>query len=173
MTLNYRRILTPEAMRFELHTREVPEGDLPEDFDPASEKNLDRIREELITEVSDLLEAGGGITNKSRLFRDLYQREKRAGTAVGHGVALPHVRTMQATRFVMAFGRSRAGLPFRAPDGEPVHLFFAMVAPAYEDRLYLKVYRSLGSALLQPELVRDLMNASEPEDVWRVIEIFR
>ena len=144
--MNFRRFLPPEAICLALKTAALPEGELPDGFDPAGRQNLSRIREGVIAELCELLSATGEVANPNRLFRDLYNREKRAVTAVGEGVAFPHVRTLQVKSFVMAFGRSLEGLPFDAPDEEPVRLFFAMAAPPYEDRTYLKVYRSLASS---------------------------
>jgi mannitol/fructose-specific phosphotransferase system IIA component (Ntr-type) len=71
----------------------------------------------------------------------------------------------------MAFGRSLEGLPFGAPDEEPVRLFFAMAAPPYEDRTYLKVYRSLATLLTVPEHYEQFLTASEPSEVLRALEL--
>lgn len=174
MRLNFRRILAAESMRFRLRTQLTPENDeLPDDFDPQSEKNLNRIREEVIGEIAELLDAAGVVANRNRLEKDLLNREKKAVTAVGSGLAIPHVRTIQAKRFAMAFARSSDGLPFRAPDGEPVHVFVAMVSPPFEDRLYLKIYRTLGQAMLDEELRATLFAAVTPNDVWEVLERFQ
>lgn len=174
MRLNFRKILKDSAMRFELRTRTVPDDTDPldEDFDPHAERNQQRIREEVLTELCELLETTGAVANPSRLLRDLHNREKKAVTAIGEGVAIPHVRTLQAREFVMAFARSREGLPFFAIDGEPVQLFFAMVAPPYEDRLYLKVYRALASSLLDPNCRRVFIEAETPNEIWQALELY-
>jgi PTS system fructose-specific IIC component len=158
-------------MRLELSTRLHPEGDVPADFDPESERNLDRIREEVIAELVELFVATGEVGNPSRFFKDLYYREKKATTAVGEGIAIPHVRTLQVKSFVMVFARSSAGLPFRAPDGEPVHLFFGLAAPPYDDRTYLKVYGSLARVLLEPEHKEEFLRAGEPSGILRRLEV--
>jgi mannitol/fructose-specific phosphotransferase system IIA component (Ntr-type) len=171
--VNFRRFLSPEAIDLDLETKLLPEGDLPEGFDPMSRQNLNRIREGVIGELSGLLAATGEVTHPQRLLRDLFNREKKAGTAVGQGVAFPHVRTLQVKSFVMAFGRSREGLPFDAPDEEPVRLFFAMAAPPYDDRTYLKVYRSLASLLLEPEHREQFLTAEDPSEILRALELVR
>ena len=169
--MNFRRFLRPEAVKLELQTRELPEGDLPDGFDPLSEKNLDRIRESVLSELCELFETTGEIANQNRLFRDLHNREKKACTAVGHGVAIPHVRTLQARSFVMCFARSREGLPFRAPDDERVRLFFGLVAPPYEDKIYLRVYQHLATVLLDAGRYQGFLDAEQPSEVLRVLEL--
>lgn len=171
--MNFRRFLPPSAIRLELRTRPHPDGDIPEDFDITDKRNTDRIREELIGEVVELFETTGQVCNPKRLFRDLHDREKRAGTAVGQGIAFPHVRTLQVRSFVMAFGRAQEALPFSAPDEEPVRLFFALAAPPYDDRTYLRIYRSLATLLLQPEYYEQFLTAKEPGEILRTLEVVR
>ena len=168
--MSIRRYLRPEAIRLELNTRRIPPGDLPDGFDPLGDRNLNRIREEVIEELCELFDATGEISSRSRLARDLGNREKKAGTAIGGGIAMPHVRTLQAREFLMCFGRSTEGLPFRAPDGEPVHLFFGMVSPPYEDRVYLRVYRQLASVLIDPEHFQEFLEVDQPSEVLRLLE---
>lgn len=175
MSVNFRRILSADSMSFTLRTRAVPEDlrDDDADFDPMSERNLDRVREEVVGELCDLIAKSGVVANRNRLFRDLLNREKRTGTALGEGIAIPHVRTIQARSFVMAFARSDEGLPFRAPDDVPVRIFFSMVSPPYEDRIYLRVYRELARALIDEDRRQALIEAHGPNDVWRVLDAFR
>ena len=168
-----RRYLRPEAIRLDLRTKNLPEGEVPPGFDPLSERNLNRIRDSVIDELCELFEATGGIANLSRLHRDLHNREKKAGTAVGGGIAMPHVRTLQAKEFLMCFGRSVEGLHFRAPDGEPVHLFFGLISPPYEDRIYLRIYRRLASVLILPEHFQEFMQAQDPSEILRILETFQ
>jgi PTS system fructose-specific IIC component len=168
-----RRYLRPEAIRLDLRTKVEPEGELPPDFDPLGEKNLNRIRDGLVDELCELFDSTGSISSRSRLYRDLHNREKKACTAVGGGIAMPHVRTLQAKEFLMCFARSVEGLPFRAPDGEPVHLFFGLISPPYEDRVYLRIYRRLASVLILPEHFREFMEAKDPTEILRILETFQ
>jgi len=171
--LNFRRYLVPDAIRLEMQTKKLPDGEVPDNFDLLGRDNIERIREGVISEITELLQATGEVGNPNRLFRDLYNREKRAVTAVGQGIAFPHVRTMQVKSFVMSFGRSTEGLPFEAPDGEPVHLFFAMAAPPYDDKTYLRVYRSLATLLLEPEYYKQFLTAQDPSEILRTLELVR
>jgi PTS system fructose-specific IIC component len=169
--MKLRRFLPPEGIRLELRTRPVPEGEHSEDFDPQSEENRDRVREEVLREIVELFESTGGVANPSRLFRDLHNREKRASTAVGKGVVIPHVRTLQVRSFVMVFGRSSEGLPYDTPDGEPAHLFFGLAAPPYDDRTYLRVYKSLAGLLLDPLHYDEFSRADDPSRILRTLEV--
>jgi mannitol/fructose-specific phosphotransferase system IIA component (Ntr-type) len=164
--MQIRRFLRPESIRLELRTRVRPEeSPVDEDFDPESAANLRRIRESIFEEIVELFDATGEVANPKKLWREFDERERKAVTAIGRGLAIPHVRTLQVKTFLMAFARSRDGLPFRAPDEEPVHIFLAMVAPPYDDRTYLKLYRSLAKSVLETSLIDELMSAEDPSEI--------
>lgn len=127
-----------------------------------TEERLETNRKKVIGEMADLLARSGDINNRSKLFEDLYQREKRSPTAIGRGVALPHVRTMKTSDLVMAAGRSPSGFYFASPDDQPVSLFLAIVGPPYDDSTYLKFYERLGEMLQDETLIDKLMSVEEP-----------
>ena len=171
--MNFRRFLSPESIRLDLETRcEPPDAENDPDFEPFGKRNTRRVTEEVIEELAGMLDAGGRISNPRRLCRNLIDREKRVNTALGQGLAIPHVRTMQAKSFTMAFGRSREGLPFDAPDEARGHLFFAWAAPPHDDRTYLKVYKSLAEALLDQDTIDELMSIEDPSEVLRILRQF-
>lgn len=116
-----------------------------------------------------LLEKSGRVGNSSKLNTDLWNREKKASMAVGQGVAIPHVRTMQAKDLAMAVGVSHGGIPWGAPDGAPVKIFIAMVAPPYEDKLYLQVYQRIGRLFEQEHAAEAILGARSAGEVIRFL----
>lgn len=152
---------------------ELPEsGELTESQEEElSEREVWRLKERVIQHLVDLLERSGKVTNARKLFTDLRNREAKATTGIGQGVAMPHVRTNQAKGFAMAVAIApEPGLPFDAVDDEPVRLFFAMVAPPYDDRYYLKVERALAGAFAEgDDLKEQLLEASSGGEVIRLL----
>ncbi len=59
----------------------------------------------------------------------LRKREAIGSTGIGHGIAIPHTRSVVLDSVGLVVGRSKEGVDFDALDGEPVHLFFLLVAP--------------------------------------------
>ena len=100
--MKLRRFLRPDAIRLDLHTPAVPAGVLPEDFDPDGKRNINRVREGVARELTELFEATGAVSNPTKLFKELCDREKKAPTGVGNGIALPHLRTLQAKSFAFS-----------------------------------------------------------------------
>jgi PTS system fructose-specific IIC component len=125
-------------------------------------------RDIVIGRIADLLDRSGKISNRNKLFNDLLNREKKATTAIGLSIAIPHVRTIQATTTVMGFLRNVESLPFGAPDGRDVRVFIPVVGPPYDDKVYLKIYRQLGELLLRDGVADELLTVEEPGEVIRI-----
>jgi len=144
------------------------------EYDPEtgelSPRRLRDVKERLFREMVEVMETTGRVGNPSKLITDLCNREKKASTAIGHGIAVPHVRTYQAKELIIAIGRSRDGIEFDAPDGEPVHLFFAMAAPPYDDVLYLRVFKALAENLQFDYFRKRLMEIEQPYDIIRAFK---
>ena len=140
---------------------------------PIEEESIDKWRqrgkETIIEELVSLLEMGNRIGNRNKLLLDFINREKKATTAIGHGIAIPHVRSMQAKDFMIAFARSSEGYDFEALDSNPTHLFFIMAAPPYEDTLYLKVFKALAEMLQYESFRDDLMSIQSPGELIRAL----
>lgn len=143
----------------------------PEEGD-YSKKELLNMKEVILGELVELLELSGRISNPHKLLIDLFNREKKASTGIGSGVAIPHIRSMQAKDFIMAIGRKSEGYEFDALDGKPVKLFFCMAAPPYDDSLYLKVFKELATRFEYPGFIDKLLNASDGHEIIRTFKEF-
>lgn len=130
------------------------------------------VKEAVIDEMIGLLEAGGEVRNSSKLREDLLNRERKASTGIGGGIAMPHVRTNQARAFTIAFARSTAGVDFDAIDGEKVHFVFAVIAPPYDDKLYLQVYKQIAEVFGRADVREELLAATDAHQVVRIVGRF-
>lgn len=142
---------------------------LPEDCEPSSPRAQRLRREWWIGLCGDLLDRTGRVVHVKRLTEDLLNREKRATMLLGQGLALPHVRTMQVRELAAAAIVWRQGCDLDAPDGEPVRLVLAVVSPPYDDQTYLRLYKRLGTALRDTELLEWLASVERPGEVVRLL----
>ena len=117
------RYLPEAAIKLEMETviEPLPEGG-------SLKKWRDEAKRKIINELVDLLEDGARIGNRTKLLNDFVNREKKATTGIGHGVALPHIRSLQAKDLTLAFARSKHGYDFESLDNQPTHMFFVMAA---------------------------------------------
>lgn len=159
------RHLTEATIRLEMETVLTPR---------AEGVSLARWRQEgkreIISELVDILESNSRIGNRTKLINDFVNREKKASTGIGKGIALPHIRSLQAKNLMLGIGRSANGYDFESLDEQPTHLFFVMAAPPYDDSLYLKVFKSLVEMLQYDELRQELMAAESAGEIIRAIK---
>jgi mannitol/fructose-specific phosphotransferase system IIA component (Ntr-type) len=161
------RYLSEERVKLELDTVMPSEEELEE---RPREKWLLEVKRSVISELTDLLATSPHIQKPQKLFVDLFNREKQWSTALGEGVAFPHVRTKHARSLVFAMGRSSPGLDYDSPYGERVHLFFAMVAPPYDAKIYLKFAKRLAEAVTYGGLVDQALSIEDPGEMLRLVD---
>jgi len=159
--LNVARYISPELILLEM----MPYESYDESCHSSPERYRHCLKEAVLRDLARLLSLSGEVRNEKKLAVDLWNREKKASTAIGHGVAIPHVRTNQVRKLVMGFARSQEGIDFESPDGEPVNLFFPMAAPPYDDKLYLRVFKSLAEILHVEENRRRLLTAADKHQI--------
>ena len=121
-------------------------------------------KEEVIRELVELLVRAGAIKERdvAKLVQTLLKRESLGSTGIGQGVAIPHGKSDCVSKLVAAFGISRSGVDFDALDGEPVHLFFLLVAPEDSAGPHLKALARI-SRLLKDKHFRDSLRIAKDE----------
>lgn len=99
----------------------------------------------------------GPDTSASELAWELHRREREAPTAIGHGVAIPHVTGAAATpaAALVTLARPVAGA---TPDGAPLQLVLVLVGAPL-------ALLARAAQLATPETVASLTAAGDPEAV--------
>jgi PTS system nitrogen regulatory IIA component len=105
---------------------------------------------EALEELVDALVESDRIRDRSLILEMLERREALGSTGIGSGVAIPHGRSLAANQIMVVFGRSSKGVEFDSMDGQPVHLFFLILAPP-QDR-FNQYLPFLGKVV---ELIKD------------------
>jgi len=129
-------------------------------------------KSEAIKELVDQLIAAGELDkkDKGKVVELLVAREALGSTAIGHNVGIPHAKTDCVEDLVAAFGLSRKGVDFDSLDGEPVYIFFLLLAPQDSAGPHLKALARI-SRLIKDKYFRDLLRqAKDKKDVVRIIE---
>lgn len=166
------RIISVDNIRLELQCpqawREIIEH-TPPDEEPEL-PSAQKMREQIIAELVELLLPSEVVQHQGRLCQDLIFRERRAPTALGHGVAVPHVRTDHVREIAIAFGRTDFPVDWEAPDGKPVDLFFVMVAPTYDDTIYNRLWPKMATILEYEQTRQKLRSAEKPGEIIAIIK---
>ena len=121
----------------------------------------------------------GLVADPEAYLRELLRREEIVSTAIGHGVACPHIRhpgALPAARTCAVIGRCPQGADFAALDGAPTYLFALPCTASEEQHLplmarLLRLFRAPGmlDALQQARSAADLLRilvAADAEQQW-------
>jgi len=146
--------------------------------------------DEPIPSLAEALEAGGIFyqiqdTNKDRALRALVQllplpdgidrelllrlflaREAAATTAIGGGIALPHVRNpivLNVTHPMVTLCFLEQPIDFGALDGKPVHVLFSLVCPTV--RSHLQMMLRLSHTLHDPQFREVVTRPGKREEI--------
>jgi PTS system nitrogen regulatory IIA component len=88
-------------------------------------------KRDLLLALADNISLAPQIKNRQELAQEILRREELMSTAIGRGIAIPHVRLSSVTDLVVSVGINRIGVTdFQPLDDEPVRLVF-MIAAAY------------------------------------------
>ena len=123
-----------------------------------------------IRELVDLLFKAGAIKDKEELVNALLARESLGSTGIGQGIGIPHGKSSKVKELVAAFGLSRKGVKFDSFDGEPVYIFFLLVAPEESAGPHLKALARI-SRFLKDKFFRDLLR--EAKDEKEILKILK
>jgi len=126
-------------------------------------------KDEILKELIALL----GLDEKSEgiLFKMLKRRENLGSTGIGHGIAIPHCRSLVVNRLRIAFGRKPDGVDYKAIDDRPVHYFFLIVAPPLEvSNQYLPVLGKIAQFAKESDVPARLEKLESPEEFLALLE---
>jgi PTS system nitrogen regulatory IIA component len=100
-------------------------------------------------------------------------RERLQTTGLGHGVAVAHGRAAGVERVLIALGVSHAGIPWEAPDSEPVRLLFVIASPLHVSLDYLQVLSTLVRCMRDCGQRDALLAAGSAEEIrLRILDSF-
>lgn len=126
----------------------------------------------VIKELVDLLMTGENIDKKYRnkLIELLKNREALGSTAIGQGVGIPHAKSDCVKSLVAAFGVSKKGVDFDSLDGEPVYIFFLLLAPQDSAGPHLKALARISRLLKDKYFREGLKSAADEKTILKIIQ---
>ncbi|MDR2767629.1 MAG: PTS sugar transporter subunit IIA [Treponema sp.] len=128
------------------------------------------VKKQALTVLAENLAAASQVKNKSELVEEILRREELMSTAIGRGIAIPHVRLASVTDLVVSVGISKAGIAdFQSLDDEPVRLIFMIAAAYNQHAYYLQTLSFFSARLKNRELRAALLEADRAADVYKLL----
>ena len=127
-------------------------------------------KHDAIVQLSDVLSTAPQIKNAQELTAEILKREELMSTAIGKGIAIPHVRLSSVTDLVMAVGVCKKPISdYQTIDDEPVNLLFMIAAAYNQHSLYLKTISHFCGKLKQEGLHENIINAKDAKEVFSLL----
>ena len=127
-------------------------------------------KHDAIVELAQNLATAPQVKNEKELVDEILKREELMSTAIGRGIAIPHVRLSSVTDLVMSVGICKHDLlDFQTIDDSPVRLLI-MIAAAYNQHSYYLQTLSFFSSKLKDKAVRDaLLTCKDPMEAYNIL----
>ncbi|MBW1915384.1 MAG: PTS sugar transporter subunit IIA [Deltaproteobacteria bacterium] len=126
-------------------------------------------KKKVLEELASVISATYPYVGMDSLVRVLLERERLGSTGIGDGVAIPHGKFHGVNEPVISFGRSLKGVDFDSMDGQPVNIFFLLVAPENSASIHLKALARIARILKNAAFRKLLMEANTKEDLYQTI----
>ncbi|OGX50801.1 MAG: hypothetical protein A2267_02025, partial [Omnitrophica WOR_2 bacterium RIFOXYA12_FULL_38_10] len=126
-------------------------------------------KEQVLKNVVDLLELPPNL-NRESLFDLLQAREEIMSTAIGNGIAIPHVRNpvvlhIEQPSITLCFLKNP--IDFKAIDKNPVFVLFTLLSPSV--KTHLLILSRLAFCLQNEKLQEYLQMKATPEQIFAEI----
>lgn len=127
-------------------------------------------KHDALVELSQVLANAPQVKNAGEITQEILKREELMSTAIGRGIAIPHVRLSSITDLVMAVGVCKKPIEdFQALDDQPVNLLIMIAAAYNQHSYYLKTISHFSAKLKKKELRDAIMNAQTELDVYNLL----
>jgi len=120
--------------------------------------------------LAENLAAAPQVKNRQELSTEILMREELMSTAIGCGIAIPHVRLSSITDLVVSVGVSRANIvDFQPLDDEPVRLVFMIAAAHNQHAYYLQTLSWFSTRLKNKKLRDSILQAQTEQQVYDLL----
>jgi len=121
--------------------------------------------------LAENLSAAPQIKNRQELTAEIFKREELMSTAIGCGIAIPHVRLPSITDLVVSVGISRSDIvDFHPLDDEPVRLIFMIAAAQNQHAYYLQTLSWFCTRLKNRELKEALLKSQTTQEAYDLLK---
>ncbi|MGF7108882.1 PTS sugar transporter subunit IIA [Treponema pedis] len=127
-------------------------------------------KNDVLVKMSEVLASAPQVKNREDLLNSILKREAIMSTAIGRGIAVPHVRLASVTDLVMAVGVSQKDiLDFDAIDGKPVRIVFMIAAANSQHAHYLQTISYFSNKLRNEEIKNAVINSKDTMEIYSLL----
>lgn len=127
-------------------------------------------KHDALVELAANLSTAPQVKFAQELETEILKREELMSTAIGRGIAIPHVRLSSVTDLVMSVGICKSPvIDFQTIDDVPVQLLIMIAAAYNQHSYYLQTLSFLSSKLKNAELRDALLKSTDLEAAYKLL----
>jgi mannitol/fructose-specific phosphotransferase system IIA component (Ntr-type) len=104
------------------------------------------------------------------IIDELIERERFTTSAVGKGLAFPHIRSRRVSKFTGAVGIAPTGIDLQSLDKRPTKLVFLILSPWDEREMHLRLLSRLVSLTQDKSVHLRMDHELCPQDIWQYFQ---
>jgi PTS system nitrogen regulatory IIA component len=126
-------------------------------------------KEEIISELLDILVAADKIRDREAAFNAIMDREQKMSTGMKHGIAIPHGKSDTIKDLVACIGVSDTPVDFDSLDHEPCRIFIMTLSPVEKTGPHLQFLAEVSLLFKSAEKRQEIINAASAEAVLHIL----
>ena len=127
-------------------------------------------KRDALVELANNLSTAPQVKYQDELVTEILKREELMSTAIGRGIAIPHVRLSSVTDLVMSVGICKKDIiDYQSIDEIPVRILIMIAAAYNQHTYYLQTLSFFSSKLKEKELREKLLNTKTPEEAYELL----
>ena len=105
-------------------------------------------KKEIVDKLANALAVTGQLSKNDveKFVKEILAREALGTTAIGKGIAIPHVRTELCSALIGVLGFSSDGVDFDSLDKQPTHAVFMLASPMADKDQQIKILGRIAAA---------------------------
>lgn len=104
------------------------------------------------------------------LFSAFIDRERLGSTAIGRGVAIPHIRSEWVKQPMGALLHLHEDIDFEASDHQKIDIIFALIVPAEATDEHLQILSQLAQLFSHPEITQQIRKSHDNRSLYQIIQ---
>ena len=129
-------------------------------------------KKDVVEELADALVATDQLNKDDlpKFVKEILAREALGTTAIGRGIAIPHVRTPLSSGLVGVLGFSRDGVDFDSLDKQPTHAVFMLASPMADKDSQIRILGRIAAVANHGNFLNFLLQCRSAQDVVDLLE---
>jgi PTS system nitrogen regulatory IIA component len=126
-------------------------------------------KEEIISEMLDILVKAGKVKDKKVALECVLDREQKMSTGMKHGIAIPHGKTDSVSDLVACIGVSDNSVDFDSLDKEPCRIFVMTLSPINKTGPHLQFLAEVSLLFKSAEKRQEILDTTDKEKIIDIL----